>query len=165
MWLNINDCIYWKRRVCSSVYSYQQQFWTWTFLSHNKRDYLKFPRKAFFLWQILWPDWPTACVMSCKTFGGLVGDKGCLECSKRGWGFIRVSWNFILFKWLFLKHSVGVVVICISKMVSSNENIFQVTGPLWGEFTDQRGITLTRSVAWTFDFFIDVHLIKRLSKQ
>ena len=30
-------------------------------------------------------------------------------------------------------------------MMSSNGNIFRVTDPLWGEFTDDRWITLTKA--------------------
>ena len=30
-------------------------------------------------------------------------------------------------------------------MTSSNENIFRVTGPLWGEFTGHRWIPLTKA--------------------
>ena len=56
-------------------------------------------------------------------------------------------------------------------MTSSNGNIFRVTGPLCGEFTDHRWIPLTgyfpsqRPVTRSFDVFFDLRLNKRLSKQ
>ena len=48
-------------------------------------------------------------------------------------------------------------VFVIGMMTSSNEYIFRVTGPLWGEFT---GDSVTRS----FNVFVDLRLNKRLSK-
>ena len=47
-------------------------------------------------------------------------------------------------------------------MTSSNGNIFRVTGPLWGAFTGQQWISLTK--ASNVDVFFDLHLNKRLSK-
>ena len=44
-------------------------------------------------------------------------------------------------------------------MTSSNENIFRVTGPLWGESTGHRQVTRS------FEVFFDLCLGKRLSKQ
>ena len=48
-------------------------------------------------------------------------------------------------------------------MTSSNGNIFCVTGPLCGEFTGHRGISLTK--ASDAELFFDLCLNKRLSKQ
>ena len=50
-------------------------------------------------------------------------------------------------------------------MTSSNGYIFRVTGPLWGEFTGDRWIPLTKPVTQSFDVFFDLCLNKRLSKQ
>ena len=50
-------------------------------------------------------------------------------------------------------------------MTSSNENIFRVTGPLWGEPPVTGGYPSQRPVSWTFDVFFDLCLNKRLSKQ
>ena len=49
-------------------------------------------------------------------------------------------------------------------MTSSNGNIFCVTGPLCGEYTDHRWIPLKRPVTRSFDVFFDLRLNKRLSK-
>ena len=49
-------------------------------------------------------------------------------------------------------------------MTSSNGDIFRVTGPLCGEFTDHRWIPLTRPVRRSFDVFY-LRLNKRFSKQ
>ena len=46
-------------------------------------------------------------------------------------------------------------------MMSSDGNIFRVTGPLCGEFTGPTQRPVTRS----FDVFFDLRLNKRLSKQ
>ena len=54
------------------------------------------------------------------------------------------------------------IIQCVSRsimMMSSNGNIFHVTGPLRVEFPAQR------PVIWCFDVFFDLHLNKRLSKQ
>ena len=50
-------------------------------------------------------------------------------------------------------------------MTSSNENIFRVTGPLYGEFTGHRLIPLTKPVTRSFDVFFHLRLNKRLNKQ
>ena len=50
-------------------------------------------------------------------------------------------------------------------MTSSNGNIFRVTGPLCGEFTDLRWNPLTKPVTRSFDVVFDLRLDKRLSKQ
>ena len=50
-------------------------------------------------------------------------------------------------------------------MKSSNGNIFRVTGPLHGEFTGHRWISLIRPVTRSFDAFFDLCLDKRLGKQ
>ena len=50
-------------------------------------------------------------------------------------------------------------------MTSSNENIFRVTGPLYGEFTGHRWIPLTKASDQRFDVFFDLRLNKRFSKQ
>ena len=52
-----------------------------------------------------------------------------------------------------------------SMMTSSNENIFRVTGHLYGEFTGDRWIPRTKTRARSFDVFFDLRLNKRLSKQ
>ena len=48
-------------------------------------------------------------------------------------------------------------------MLSSNGNIFRVTGPLWGESTGHRWIPFTKAI--DVDVFFDLRRIKRLSKQ
>ena len=48
---------------------------------------------------------------------------------------------------------------CVS---STNGNIFQITGPLWGESTGYRS---QRPATPSADVFFDLHLNKRLSKQ
>ena len=50
-------------------------------------------------------------------------------------------------------------------MTSSDENIFRVTGLLWGEFTGHRWIPLTKPVTRSFDVYFDLCLNKRLPKQ
>ena len=50
-------------------------------------------------------------------------------------------------------------------MTSSNGNIFRITGPLCGEFTDHRWIPHTKPVTRSFDVFFDLCLNKRLAKQ
>ena len=53
----------------------------------------------------------------------------------------------------------------ICMMTSSNGNIFRVTGPLCGEFTDPGEFPTQRPVTRSFDVFFDLRLNKRLSKQ
>ena len=50
-------------------------------------------------------------------------------------------------------------------MMSSNGNIFRVTGPLCGEFTGPGEFPTQRPVARSFDVFFDLRLNKRLNKQ
>ena len=50
-------------------------------------------------------------------------------------------------------------------MMSSNGNIFRVTGPLCGEFTGPGECPTQRPVTRSFDVFFDLRLNKRLSKQ
>ena len=50
-------------------------------------------------------------------------------------------------------------------MTSSNGTIFRVTGPLCGEFTGPGEFPAQRLVTRSFDFFFDLRLNKRLSKQ
>ena len=50
-------------------------------------------------------------------------------------------------------------------LMSSNGNIFRVTGHLWGESTYHRWIPLTKPVTRSFHVFFDVCLNKRLNKQ
>ena len=50
-------------------------------------------------------------------------------------------------------------------VLSSNGNIFGVTGHLCGEFTGHRWIPAQRPVRWSFDVFFDLRLNKRSSKQ
>ena len=50
-------------------------------------------------------------------------------------------------------------------MTSLNGNIFRVTGPLCGEFTDPGEFPTQRPVTWSFDVFFDLRLNTRLSKQ
>ena len=50
-------------------------------------------------------------------------------------------------------------------MMSSNGNIFRVTGPLCGEFTGPGEFPTQRPVMRSFDVFFDLCLSKRLSKQ
>ena len=50
-------------------------------------------------------------------------------------------------------------------MTSSNGNIFGVTGPLCGEFTDPGEFPTQMPVMRSFDVFFDLRLNKRLGKQ
>ena len=50
-------------------------------------------------------------------------------------------------------------------MTSSNQNIFRVTGPLWGETKVTGGFSSQMPVTRNFEIFFDLHLNKRLSKQ
>ena len=50
-------------------------------------------------------------------------------------------------------------------MMSSNGNIFRVTGHLCGEFTGTQWIPRYRPVTRSFDVFFDLRFNKRLSKQ
>ena len=50
-------------------------------------------------------------------------------------------------------------------MMSSNGNIFRVTGPLCGEFSGPGEFPTQRPVTQSFDVFFDLRLNKRLSKQ
>ena len=50
-------------------------------------------------------------------------------------------------------------------MMSSNGNIFRVTGPLCGEFTGPGEFPTQRPVTRSFDVFFDLRLNKQLSKQ
>ena len=49
-------------------------------------------------------------------------------------------------------------------MMSSNGNIFRVTGPLCGEFTGPGEFPTQRPVTRSFDVYFDLRLNKRLSK-
>ena len=53
----------------------------------------------------------------------------------------------------------------IDMMTSSNGNIFRVTGPLCGEFTDHRWIPCTKASGSELWCFFDLRPNKRLSKQ
>ena len=53
----------------------------------------------------------------------------------------------------------------ITIMTSSNENIFRVTGHLWGNPPVTYGFPSQRPVTRSFDLFYDLCLNKRLSKQ
>ena len=53
----------------------------------------------------------------------------------------------------------------LTMMTSSNGMFFRVTGPLCGEFTGHRWITLTKASDAEFDVFFDMRLNKQLSKQ
>ena len=55
--------------------------------------------------------------------------------------------------------------LAVSMMTSSNGNIIRVTGPLWGKFTGDRWIPLTKPVTGSFDVFFDLCLDNLLSKQ
>ena len=50
-------------------------------------------------------------------------------------------------------------------MTSSSENIFRVTGPLWGEFTGHRWIPLTKASNAELWCFLDLRLNKGMGKQ
>ena len=56
-------------------------------------------------------------------------------------------------------------IILLCMMTSSNGNNFRVTGPLWGESTDDRWIPSQRPVTRSLDVLFDLHLNKRFSKQ
>ena len=49
-------------------------------------------------------------------------------------------------------------------MTSLNENIFRVTGLLWGEPPATGGFPSQRPMTWSFDIFFDLRLNKRLNK-
>ena len=53
----------------------------------------------------------------------------------------------------------------LTMITSSNGMFFRVTGPLCGEFTGHRWITLTKASDAEFDVFFDMCLNKQLSKQ
>ena len=56
--------------------------------------------------------------------------------------------------------------ICMNMMMSSNGNIFHVTGHLCREFTGDRWIPCTKDSFWqSFGVFFDLRLIEGLSKQ
>ena len=49
-------------------------------------------------------------------------------------------------------------------MMSSNDNIFHVTGPLWGESTDQQWIPLTKAndvEIWCFLWFAPEQMVEQ----
>ena len=46
----------------------------------------------------------------------------------------------------------------VTKWASSNENIFRVTGPLYGEFTGHQWIPVTKPVTRSFGIFFDLRL-------
>ena len=50
-------------------------------------------------------------------------------------------------------------------ITSSSDNIFNVTGPLRGEFTGHRWIPFTKASDGSFDVFVDLRLNKPLGKQ
>ena len=50
-------------------------------------------------------------------------------------------------------------------MTPSNQNIFPVTGPLYGEFIGRRWNSLTKQVTRSFDIFFELCMNKQLSKQ
>ena len=69
---------------------------------------------------------------------------------------------------LHFGYNIIVLGICYFKrfmMTSSNGNIFRVTGPLWGDSTGDRWISLTKAVTPSFQIFFDLCMNKRLSKQ
>ena len=69
---------------------------------------------------------------------------------------------------LHFGYNIIVLEICYFKlfmMTSSNGNIFRVTGPLWGESTGDRWISLTKALTRSFHVFFDLFMNKRLSKQ
>ena len=65
----------------------------------------------------------------------------------------------------FLRSSGDAWNMSIHMLVSSNGNIFRVTGPLCGEFTDPGEFPAQRPVTRGFDVFFDLRLKKRLSNQ
>ena len=67
----------------------------------------------------------------------------------------------VKFKWIYQEIHFDFSVLL---MMSSNGIIFRVTGPLWGEFTGHRWMSLKRPVMQSFDIFFDLHLNKQLSK-
>ena len=58
----------------------------------------------------------------------------------------------------------GYTLLCNPMMMSSNGNIFCVTGPLCGEFTGPGEFPTQRPVTRSFDVFFDLGLNKRLNK-
>ena len=77
----------------------------------------------------------------------------------KGWDCPRLDFDMTLCVELMSNPGSKVFVISDSMMMSSNGNIFHITGPLYGEFPSQR------PVMWSFDVFFDLRLNKRLSKQ
>ena len=69
---------------------------------------------------------------------------------------IRIETEQLFFKKIYFKMSSGLASMCqntSSMKTSSNENIFRITGPLWGESTGHRWITLTKAsdaVLWCY---------------
>ena len=50
-------------------------------------------------------------------------------------------------------------------VMSSNENIFRITGPLWEESRGHRWIPLKRRMTWSFDVWFNLRLNKQFSNQ
>ena len=64
-----------------------------------------------------------------------------------------------------IKHSWASMSQQWNMMMSSNGNIFHVTGPSWGETIGTGGYPSQKPLTWSFDVFFVLHLNKRLSKQ
>ena len=57
------------------------------------------------------------------------------------------------------------MILILAMMTSSNENIFRVTCPLWGEYTGHRWVPSRRPVKRSFGVFFDLRLNTHMSKQ
>ena len=80
------------------------------------------------------------------------------------WKILIVWMTFIPDEPCLVWHLIAIVKIMIM-MMSSNGNIFCVTGPLCGVFTGLGEFPTQRPVTRSFDVFFDLRLNKRLSKQ
>ena len=79
---------------------------------------------------------------------------------------VRAIWNDVIpFVGLDPKPIFISQFLTIFMMTSSNGNIFRVTGSLCGEFTGHRWIPRTKASDAELYVFVDLRLIKRLSKQ
>ena len=76
--------------------------------------------------------------------------------------------DILLFEWRLDGYSVVFCLVCFTDscmMVSSNGNIWRVTGPLWGKPPVTGGFPSQRPVARSFDTYFDLCLNRQLGKQ
>ena len=79
----------------------------------------------------------------------------------------KLQWNLSQTCKILPQQNAFEFVVCkmASIMISSNGNIFRITGPLCGEFTGHRRISLTKSMTRSFNVFFDLRLNEQLRKQ